>query len=74
MKLTEAELTFIKEHTEKLNSAKTMLGEIEMKKHGLLKEIDTLKVMFQEKEKQLIDKYGLNSVINIQSGEVTQKQ
>ena len=51
-----------------------MLGEIEMKKHGLLKEIDTLKVMFQEKEKQLIDKYGLNSVINIQSGEVTQKQ
>ncbi len=74
MKLEEAELTFIKHHTEKLNSAKTMLGDIEIKKHNLLLEIDILKKAFQDKEKQLIDKYGLNSVINIQTGEVTQKE
>ena len=42
MKLEEAELNFIKESTAKLNSAKAMLGDIEIKKHELLLEIDGL--------------------------------
>ena len=51
-----------------------MLGDIEIKKHELLLEIDGLKVQFQSKEKELIQKYGLNSVINMQTGEVKQKE
>ena len=74
MKLDEAELNFIKESTAKLNSAKAMLGDIEIKNHELLLEIDGLKVKFQLKEKELIQKYGLNSVINMQTGEVKQKE
>lgn len=73
MKLNESELNFIKESTAKLNSAKAMLGDIEIKKHELLLEIDGLKTQFQLKEKELVDKYGLNSVINMQTGEVKQK-
>jgi|TARA_R100001460_G_scaffold78214_2_gene119170 hypothetical protein len=74
MKLEETELNFIKESTAKLNSAKAMLGDIEIKKHELLLEVDGLKVQFQLKEKELIEKYGLNSVINMQTGEVKQKE
>lgn len=39
----------------------------------MLLEIDGLKTQFQLKEKELVDKYGLNSVINMQTGEVKQK-
>lgn len=74
MKLETEELNFIKESTAKLNNAKAMLGDLEIKKHEILSQIDILKSNFQIKEKQLIDKYGLDSVINIETGEVKQKE
>tara|TARA_R110000751_G_scaffold59140_2_gene124364 strand:+ start:5013 stop:5240 length:228 start_codon:yes stop_codon:yes gene_type:complete len=73
MKLEEEELNFIKESTAKLNNAKSVLGELEIKKYEILSQIDSLKKEYQSKEKQLIDKYGLDSVINMETGEVTQK-
>jgi len=73
MKLETEELNFIKESTSKLNNAKSVLGDLEIKKHEILSQIDILKSDFKAKEKQLIDKYGLDSVINIETGEVTQK-
>ena len=74
MKLETEELDFIKESTSKLNNAKTILGDLEIKKHEILSQIDVLKSDFQIKEKQLINKYGLDSVINMQTGEVKQKE
>lgn len=74
MKLETEELNFIKESTAKLNNAKAMLGDLEIQKHEILSQIDILKSNFQIKEKQLIDKYGLDSVINIETGEVKQKE
>lgn len=74
MKLETEELNFIKESTAKLNNAKAMLGDLEIQKHEILSQIDILKSNFQVKEKQLIDKYGLDSVINIETGEVKQKE
>lgn len=74
MKLETEELDFIKESTSKLNNAKTILGDLEIKKHEILSQIDVLKGDFQIKEKQLINKYGLDSVINMETGEVKQKE
>ncbi len=74
MKLTDEELNLIKELTSKLNNAKILLGELDMKKHEIFTELDLLKVEFKEKEKELIYKYGLNSSINIETGEVTKKE
>ena len=73
MKLETEELNFIKESTAKLNNAKSILGELEIKKYEILSQIDSLKKEYQTREKQLIDNYGLDSVINMETGEVTQK-
>ena len=74
MKLETEELNFIKESTAKLNNAKSILGELEIKKYEILSQIDSLKKEYQSKEKQLIDNYGLDSVINMETGEVTKKE
>jgi hypothetical protein len=73
-KLTTEELTFLQEATSKLSNAKTMLGDLEIKKSEILSEVATLKVMVQSKEQELISKYGLDSVINMETGEVKQKE
>ncbi len=42
MKLETEELNFIKESTAKLNNAKSILGELEIKKYEILSQIDSL--------------------------------
>lgn len=54
--------------------AKMALGELELNKQGILNQINAMRQEFFEYEKMLIEKYGQDSVINLQSGEVTQKQ
>jgi len=73
-KLTSEELMFLQEATSKLSNAKTMLGDLEIKKHEILSEVSTLKIMVQTKEQELINKYGLDSVINMETGQVKKKE
>ena len=40
----------------------------------MLKEMDNLRSSFAEEEQKLISKYGADSVINLQTGEVTEKK
>lgn len=54
--------------------AKMALGELELNKQGILNQINAMRQEFYEYEKMLIVKYGQDSVINLQTGEVTQKQ
>jgi hypothetical protein len=53
--------------------AKMTLGELELNKQGILNRISAMQQEFYEYEKMLIVKYGQDSVINLQTGEVTQK-
>jgi len=54
--------------------AKMALGELELNKQGILNQINAMRQEFFEYEKMLIAKYGQDSVINLQTGEVTKKQ
>lgn len=54
--------------------AKVALGEMELNKQGILNQINAMRQEFSEYEKMLIIKYGQDSVINLQTGEVTKKQ
>jgi hypothetical protein len=72
--ITQDELTLIQTMNSDFAKAKMGLGDIELQKQGLLKHIDELKNVFSQHEKMLIDKYGADSVINMQTGEVTKKQ
>ncbi len=53
--------------------AKMALGELELNKQGILNQVNAMKAEFGEYEKMLISKYGQDSVINLQTGEVTKK-
>lgn len=72
--LTADELSKIQELNAEFTRAKIALGDIELNKQAILAKIDMIKAEFAENEKVLIDKYGENAVINIQTGEVTEKK
>ena len=70
---TQNELATIQELNSDLNKAKMAIGDIELQKQQILQHIEELKIKFSTHEQLLIDKYGKDSVINIQTGEVTIK-
>ena len=72
--LTEEELEFIKKGSADYTKIKIGLGELELQKQGLIKKAHEIIDAFSNNEKVLIEKYGAESVINMQTGEVTQKQ
>ena len=71
--LTQEELGKIQSMNNEFTKAKIALGDLELQKQGLLKSIDVLREDFAKQELLLIEKYGRDSVINVQTGEVTQK-
>lgn len=72
--ITQEELSLIQTMNSDFAKAKMGLGDIELQKQGLLKHIDELKTVFGQHEKMLVEKYGADAVINMQTGEVTKKQ
>jgi hypothetical protein len=72
--ITQEELTKIQEMNSDFSKAKMAIGDAELQKQGIIRHIDAMKAEFAQHEKMLIEKYGKDSVINIQTGEVTQKQ
>jgi hypothetical protein len=45
-----------------------------LEKQSLIKYIDSIKDVFSKHEKILMEKYGEDAVINIETGEITKKQ
>lgn len=72
--LTQEELAYLQELRNDYTTAKMELADIELAKHAQLIKIDEIKQMFIANEEVLISKYGENSVINIQTGEVKEKE
>jgi len=74
MKLTQEELELVQTLNTDFTKLKISLGNLELQKQSILSEVDNLKLKFIENETDLINKYGADSVINIQTGEVTTKE
>lgn len=72
--LQKEELETIQSMNAEFTKLKIALGETELQKQTVINTINELKTGFAIQEKQLIEKYGVDAVINIQTGEVTQKQ
>ena len=72
--LTPEELGKIQEMNNEFAKAKMAIGDLEMQKQNILKAVDVLRGEFSKQEMELIAKYGQDSVINVQTGEVTKKQ
>ena len=71
---TEEELKNIREMNSDFSKAKMNLGDLELQKQSLIKYIDSIKDVFSKHEKILMEKYGEDAVINIETGEITKKQ
>ncbi len=71
--LTQEELKKIQSTNAEFNKMKTALGDLEMQKYNTLIAIEKLRFEFASYEKELIAKYGEDSVINVQTGEVNKK-
>ena len=72
--LTAEELDFIKKGTQEFTKIKINLGDLELKKQGFISQAEKIMESFANNEKVLIEKYGENAVINMQTGEVKQKE
>tara|TARA_R100000655_G_C2973066_1_gene190660 strand:+ start:1088 stop:1312 length:225 start_codon:yes stop_codon:yes gene_type:complete len=74
MKLSKEELEEVQSINTDYTKKKIMLGDLEIQKAAIVSEIGALKIKFAQNEKKLIDKYGKDSVINLQTGDVQQKK
>lgn len=74
MQLEQQELETVRGLNQEFNGAKIALGELEIKKYSIMKQIEDLKSEFAKHEMALIEKYGADAVINLQTGEVTKKE
>lgn len=72
--VTQEELKKIQDLNADFTKSKNALGDLELQKQNVFQHIEMLRKEFAINEKSLIEKYGEDSVINIQTGEVTKKQ
>lgn len=71
--LDKEELAMVQSMNGQFTKMKMALGDLEITKHNMLKDIDALRADFYENEKNLGVKYGNDAIINVQTGEVTKK-
>jgi len=74
MKLEQQELDLIKGMHDEFVKLKITLGDLELAKSQAINQIMELKKNFDQHELKLVDKYGADSVINMQTGDVTKKE
>jgi|TARA_R100000935_G_scaffold24109_1_gene43559 hypothetical protein len=70
MKLTDQELKSIQDKQTEFNKAKIQIADGILMQYQLCKGIDTIKEEFAVIENSMIKKYGKDSSINMQTGEV----
>jgi hypothetical protein len=73
-KIKDQELDNLQTLTAEFNKLKTQLGDLTLQKHGICLRVEELKKEFQTLESQLMDTYGSDSIINMETGEVSKKE
>ena len=69
-KLTKEELELLQGLVTEYNNVKIRIADTFIAQDALLKEIETMKASYIKEEKKLLEKYGDDVVINVQTGEV----
>jgi hypothetical protein len=72
--LTEQEFSLLTELNTEFAKAKMGLGDLEIQKSMLLNDISAMKREFDAQEKNLIEKYGADAIINLKTGEITYEE
>jgi len=70
-KLTEEELTLLQELQAEFNTLKMSLGDTILQQNQLMEKVAECKGKFAAEEVKLMEKYGKNATINLETGDVT---
>lgn len=73
-KVTTEELKQLQELNQLFQTYKTQLGDLEVKKSLVITEVNKLRADFTTLETSLMEKYGKDCVINIETGEIKEKE
>lgn len=73
-KLTQEELDQIQQANSEYTRMKVTIADLEIQKHTVLMAMDSLREKFSSIEKDLMNKYGKDAVINMKTGEITKKE
>tara|TARA_R100000935_G_scaffold52778_1_gene80180 strand:- start:81 stop:350 length:270 start_codon:yes stop_codon:yes gene_type:complete len=73
-KLTAEELTLLQKLQQEFNGAKMNLGDTLLQQSKLMETVEVIKKKFGEQELILMEKYGKDAVINLETGEVSEKE
>ena len=69
----DKELKLLQELNANFRKLKGQLGDLELQKQVVLENVSEVKKNFTHLENELIQKYGDNSVINLETGIITEK-
>tara|TARA_R100000742_G_C4246130_1_gene65050 strand:+ start:338 stop:595 length:258 start_codon:yes stop_codon:yes gene_type:complete len=73
-KLTDDELTLLQGLQKEFSQAKLDLGNTVLQQQNLLKAVSEIREKFSGQEKVLMEKYGDDVTINLETGEITDKE
>ena len=73
-KLKDEELKNIQALNQKFVNTKVAIADAEVNKKNLIAALETIQKEFADMEKELIKSYGENSVIDLRTGEVKEKE
>jgi len=73
-KVEEKELEKLQQLNSDFVNAKTQLGDLEIQKSFIIGKVEVIRGEFAKLEEVLLKKYGENSVINLQTGEIKEKE
>jgi len=73
-KVEEKELEKLQQLNSDFVNAKTQLGDLEIQKSFIIGKVEVIRSEFAKLEEKLLKKYGENSVINLQTGEIKEKE
>jgi hypothetical protein len=69
--LTKEELELLQGLVTEYNNVKIRIADTFIAQDALLKEIESMKAAYIKEEKKLLEKYGDDALINVQTGKVT---
>ena len=69
----DRELKLLQEFNSGFAKLKNQLGDLELQKQMILENVTDIKKQFKNLETELIEKYGDNCIINLETGIITEK-
>ena len=73
-KLTTEELELLQTLNQEFSKTKMSLGDTVLQQHKLMQAVDAIKAKFGEQESILMEKYGKDVTINLENGDITEKE